>query len=89
MTGAQIVYFPAIHTGKNYSETLFLNNLPMFLQYTPGREQMMEYLKDIWLFLKERKKWWLAPLIIVLLLVGLLIILGGGSALSPFIYSLF
>ncbi|MBO9202357.1 MULTISPECIES: DUF5989 family protein [Niastella] len=48
----------------------------------------METLKDIWTFLKARKKWWLAPLIIVLLLLGLLIILGG-TALAPFIYTLF
>jgi len=48
----------------------------------------MESLKDIWNFLKARKKWWLAPLIIVLLLLALLIILGG-TALAPFIYTLF
>jgi len=49
----------------------------------------MEFLKDLWLFLKERKKFWLAPMIIVLILLGLLIIFGGGSALAPFIYTLF
>ncbi|WP_173820331.1 DUF5989 family protein [Niastella vici] len=48
----------------------------------------METLKDIWTFLKARKKWWLAPLIIVLLLLGILIVLGG-TALAPFIYTLF
>lgn len=49
----------------------------------------MEFLKDIWLFMKERKKFWLAPIIIVLMLVGLLIVFGGGSAIAPFIYTLF
>lgn len=49
----------------------------------------MEFLKDIWNFLKERKKIWLAPVIIILLLLGLLIVLGGGSAIAPFIYTLF
>jgi hypothetical protein len=49
----------------------------------------MDFLKDIWLFLKERKQFWLAPVIIVLLLLGLLIVFGGGSAIAPFIYSLF
>lgn len=49
----------------------------------------MEFLKDIWLFMKERKKFWLAPIIIVLLLLGLLIVFGGGSAMAPFIYTLF
>jgi len=49
----------------------------------------MEFLKDLWLFVKERKKIWLAPIIIVLLLLGVLIIFGGSSALAPFIYTLF
>ena len=49
----------------------------------------MEFLKDLWLFVKERKKLWLTPIIIVLLLLGLLIIFGGSSAIAPFIYTLF
>ena len=49
----------------------------------------MEFLKDLWLFMKERKNFWLAPVIIILLLLGLLIVLGGGSAVAPFIYTLF
>lgn len=49
----------------------------------------MEFLKDLWEFMKERKKFWLAPIIIVLLLLGILIVLGGSGAVAPFIYSLF
>lgn len=49
----------------------------------------MTFLKDLWLFLKERKKFWLAPLILILILLGVLIVFGGGSALAPFIYTLF
>ncbi|HLG41311.1 MAG TPA: DUF5989 family protein [Chitinophagaceae bacterium] len=49
----------------------------------------MTFLKDLWLFLKERKKFWLAPVIIILILLGVLIVFGGGSALAPFIYTLF
>lgn len=49
----------------------------------------MEFLKDLWLFLKERRKFWLAPVIVLLLLLGLLIVFGGGSAVAPFIYTLF
>lgn len=49
----------------------------------------MEILKDLYLFMKERKKFWLAPIIIVLLILGLLIVFGGGSAVAPFIYTLF
>ena len=49
----------------------------------------MSFLKDLWLFLKERKKFWLAPIIIILILLGLLIVFGGSSALAPFIYTIF
>ena len=49
----------------------------------------MEFLKDLWAFLKERKKFWLVPIIIILLLLGFLIVFGGSSALAPFIYTLF
>jgi len=49
----------------------------------------MEFLKDIWLFIKERKKFWLAPVIIILLLIGILLVFAGGSAIAPFIYTLF
>jgi hypothetical protein len=49
----------------------------------------MDFLKDLWHFMRERKKFWLAPIIIVLLILGLLIVFGGGSAVAPFIYTLF
>lgn len=49
----------------------------------------MDFLKDLWSFMKARRKWWLAPLIIILLLIGVLIVLGGSSAIAPFIYTLF
>ena len=50
---------------------------------------MLELLKDLWLFMRERKKFWLAPIIIVMVLLGGLIILAQGSAVAPFIYTLF
>jgi len=50
---------------------------------------MTELLKDLWEFMRERKKFWLAPIIIVMLLLGALIVLAQGSAVSPFIYTLF
>jgi Family of unknown function (DUF5989) len=50
---------------------------------------MMDLLKDLWEFLKVRKKFWLAPIVIVLLLLGALIVLSQGSAVAPFIYTLF
>jgi len=50
---------------------------------------MMEFLKDLWDFMRVRKKFWLAPIIIVLLLLGVLIVLAEGSAVAPFIYTIF
>ena len=49
----------------------------------------MEIFKDLWFFMRERKKFWLAPVIIVLLLLGVLIVFSGGSAIAPFIYTIF
>ena len=49
----------------------------------------MSFLKEIFNFLRKRKKLWLAPIIIVIVLLGGLLILGQGSVLAPFIYTLF
>ena len=49
----------------------------------------MEFIKDLWGFLRERKKFWLLPIVLVLLLFGVLILLSSGSAVAPFIYTLF
>tara|TARA_Y100000590_G_scaffold73626_1_gene81108 strand:- start:1240 stop:1389 length:150 start_codon:yes stop_codon:yes gene_type:complete len=49
----------------------------------------VDFLKEFWEFLKERKKYWLIPIIIVLVLFGGLIVLTQGSAIAPFIYTLF
>lgn len=50
---------------------------------------MLELIRDLWAFMRERKKFWLAPIIIVMLLLGMLIVLAQGSAVAPFIYTLF
>jgi hypothetical protein len=50
---------------------------------------MLDLLKDLWGFMKARKKFWLAPIIIIILLLGALIVLTQGSAVAPFIYTLF
>lgn len=49
----------------------------------------MEFLKELWAFMRERKKWWLLPMIIVLLAFGVLIVLSSGTAVAPFMYTLF
>ena len=49
----------------------------------------MEFIRDLWGFLRVRKKYWLLPMIFVLLMFGALIVLTSGSAIAPFIYTLF
>jgi hypothetical protein len=50
---------------------------------------MLDLLKDLWGFMRARKKFWLAPIILIMLLLGALIVLTQGSAIAPFIYTLF
>jgi hypothetical protein len=50
---------------------------------------MLDLLKDLWAFMRERKKFWMAPVIIIMVLLGVLIVLAQGSAVAPFIYTLF
>jgi hypothetical protein len=49
----------------------------------------MEFLKDLWGFLKQRKKFWLLPMTVILLAFGVIMVFAAGSAIAPFIYSLF
>jgi len=49
----------------------------------------MDFLKEIWMFLRVRKKLWLAPIILVMLILGGLLIVAQGSVVTPFIYTLF
>jgi Family of unknown function (DUF5989) len=53
------------------------------------REIMFEFIKELWSFLKERKKFWLLPIIILLVTLGSLVVFASGSAVAPFIYTLF
>ena len=45
--------------------------------------------REIWAFMRVRKKWWLLPVITILVLVGGLLVFAQGSALAPFIYTIF
>ena len=49
---------------------------------------MIEFMKDLWDFMRERKKFWLAPIILVMLLLGVLIVVAQGSAVAAVIYTL-
>lgn len=49
----------------------------------------MSFVKDLWKFMRVRKKFWLAPLFLLMAILGALIVLAQGSAVAPFIYTLF
>jgi hypothetical protein len=49
----------------------------------------MSFLKELWAFLRARKKYWMWPIVLVMALLGVLIVLAQGSAIAPFIYTLF
>lgn len=50
---------------------------------------MISLLKELWHYMRERKKFWLLPILIVMVILGGLIVLAQGSAVAPFIYTLF
>jgi hypothetical protein len=50
---------------------------------------MLEFLKELFSFLRHRKKLWLAPIVITILILGGLLVLAKGSVVAPFIYTLF
>lgn len=49
----------------------------------------MDFILEIFKFLKVRKKFWLLPIFIVLAIFGGLIVLSQGSVVAPFIYTIF
>ena len=49
----------------------------------------MSFLKELWRFLRVRKKYWLLPILVMMVLLGALIVMTQGSAVAPFIYTLF
>ena len=52
-------------------------------------DAFLDLTKDVWDFLRVRKKYWLAPLIVTIVLMGGLIVVTQGSVVAPFIYSIF
>ncbi len=50
---------------------------------------MLEFLGDLWEFMKIRKKYWLFPIVLVMSMLGALLVFGAGSSVAPFIYTLF
>jgi hypothetical protein len=50
---------------------------------------MFDLFKDLFAFMRERKKFWLLPVILIMVVLGGLLVLAQGSAIAPFIYTLF
>ena len=49
----------------------------------------MSFLKELWAFLKVRKKLWLLPILLVMGALGILVFVGNNAAVAPFVYTLF
>jgi len=49
----------------------------------------MSFLKELWAFMRVRKKFWMLPIMVMLVIFGGLVILTQGSAVAPFIYTIF
>jgi hypothetical protein len=49
----------------------------------------MSFIKELWHFMRVRKKFWLLPIFLMMALFGALIVLSQGSAVAPFIYTIF
>jgi len=45
--------------------------------------------RELWRFMRVRKKFWLLPILMVMFLLGGLLVFAKGSAIAPFIYTLF
>ena len=50
---------------------------------------MGEFIRELWAFIRVRKKFWLLPILVMMALFGALILLTQGTAVAPFIYTLF
>jgi hypothetical protein len=81
-------YPPVGKAGGSPSEKIFasFNNHG---HLSGARSSNMDFVKDLWGFLKVRKKFWLLPIILTLLFFGALMIFASGSAIAPFIYTIF
>lgn len=49
----------------------------------------MSIFRELWEFMRVRKKFWLLPIVVIMVLLGGLLVLAQGSAVAPFIYTLF
>jgi hypothetical protein len=50
---------------------------------------MISLARELWAFMRVRKKWWLLPILVIMAMVSALLVFAQGSALAPFIYTIF
>ena len=49
----------------------------------------MDFLIELWAFMRTRKKFWLLPVFVMMAVFGGLVVFSQGSAVAPFIYTIF
>jgi len=49
----------------------------------------LDFISELWAFMKVRKKFWLLPVLVMMAVFGGLVVLSQGSAVAPFIYTIF
>lgn len=49
----------------------------------------METVRELWGFMRARKKFWLLPILVMMGIFGGLLMLTQGTAIAPFVYTLF
>jgi hypothetical protein len=67
------------------------------MEFSPGSgkqteqetEAMISFVRELWRYMRVRRKYWLLPIMIAMAALGALIVLSQGSAIAPFIYTLF
>ena len=74
---------------ENLLFTIFVHLATAIATIYVFRKDVISLIKELWKYLRVRKKYWLAPIIFTMLFLGILIIFTQGSAIAPFIYTLF
>lgn len=60
------------------------------MEYSRGSgSAVISFVRELWSYMRVRRKYWLLPIMVAMALLGALIVLSQGSAIAPFIYTLF
>ena len=50
---------------------------------------MLDFVRELFDFMRARRKFWLVPVLVMIALLGALVVFAKGSAIAPFIYTIF